>query len=100
LELRDHQWPDGTVVWTSPHGQTYTTRPGSKLLFPALCRPTAPAARRDVPDTANNRALAISRRNATRAQNSAKAINDERQHYEHAIQTEGQAAQRSRPPPF
>ncbi len=34
--------PDGTVVWTSPHGQTYTTHPGSRLLFPTLCKPTAP----------------------------------------------------------
>ena len=38
----DQQWPDGTVVWTSPHGQTYTTHPGSRILFPTLCRPTAP----------------------------------------------------------
>jgi hypothetical protein len=34
----------GTVVWTAPDGQTYTTRPGSLLLFPALCTPTAPVA--------------------------------------------------------
>ena len=38
---RDRQLPDATVVWTSPHGQTYTTHPGSRLLFPRLCRPTA-----------------------------------------------------------
>jgi hypothetical protein len=31
---------DGTIVWTSPSAQTYTTRPGSRLLFPALCPPT------------------------------------------------------------
>jgi hypothetical protein len=37
---RDQQWPDGTVIWTSPTGQTYFTRPGSRLLFPALCLPT------------------------------------------------------------
>jgi hypothetical protein len=34
---RDEQFPDGKVVWTSPTGQTYTTWPGSRLLFPALC---------------------------------------------------------------
>jgi hypothetical protein len=35
-------WLDGlrTIMWTSPSGQTYTTRPGSCLLFPALCLPT------------------------------------------------------------
>ena len=31
--------PDGTITWTSPNGQTYVTRPGSRLLFPALCLP-------------------------------------------------------------
>ena len=39
--LADRQHPDGTVVWTSPPGQSYTTHPGSRLLFPRLCRPTA-----------------------------------------------------------
>ena len=27
---RDRQLPDGTVVWTSPTGHTYTTHPGSR----------------------------------------------------------------------
>jgi hypothetical protein len=44
----DRQLPDGTVIWTSPNGQTYTTTPGSAILFPSLCRPTAPE-----PKTAN-----------------------------------------------
>ncbi|ORB59715.1 hypothetical protein BST47_30160, partial [Mycolicibacterium tusciae] len=38
----DQQLPDGTVIWTCPQRQTYTTYPGSRLLFPTLCRPTAP----------------------------------------------------------
>ena len=42
---RDQQVPDGTVEWTSPHGQTYTTHPGSRILFPTLCKPTAPVGR-------------------------------------------------------
>ena len=29
----DIQLPDGTVIWTSPSGRTYTTHPGSKLFF-------------------------------------------------------------------
>lgn len=37
---RDQQLPDGTLIWTSPGGQTYVTSPGSALLFPALCAPT------------------------------------------------------------
>ncbi|MHA7650968.1 hypothetical protein ACX9NE_16005 [Mycobacterium sp. ML4] len=43
----DEQHPDGTFFWTSPAGHTYTTRPGSRLLFLTLCLKTTelPAAR-------------------------------------------------------
>jgi len=37
---QDRQLPDGTVVWTTPAGQTYVTTPGSALLFPGLMAPT------------------------------------------------------------
>ena len=30
----DQQLPDGTVVWTSPAGRTYSTHPGSRIAFP------------------------------------------------------------------
>ena len=40
------QLPDGTVIFTLPHGQTYVTTPGSALLFPSLC---APIGELDVP---------------------------------------------------
>ena len=33
--------PDGTIIWTSPTGHTYTTPPGSSHLFPQLSEPTA-----------------------------------------------------------
>ena len=46
---RDQQQPDGTVIWTSPQGQTYTTHPGSRILFPTLCRPTAPVTKVHAP---------------------------------------------------
>ena len=38
---QDRQLPDGTLILTAPTGHTYTTHPGSKLLFPTLCQPTA-----------------------------------------------------------
>jgi hypothetical protein len=38
---RDQQLPDGTVILTSPSGQTNVTTPDSALLFPSLCLPTA-----------------------------------------------------------
>ena len=40
LGWHDRQYPDGTIIWTSPTGHTYTTHPGSRLLFPTLCKPT------------------------------------------------------------
>jgi len=42
----DHQYPDGTVVWTSPTGHTYITKPEGAHWFPALGQPTG------VPDVA------------------------------------------------
>ncbi|KKF01338.1 HNH endonuclease signature motif containing protein [Mycolicibacterium obuense] len=33
---RDRQLADGTIVWTSPAGHTYTTTPGGAALFPDL----------------------------------------------------------------
>ena len=29
----DVQLPDGTVIWTSPSGRKYITKPGSRLFF-------------------------------------------------------------------
>jgi hypothetical protein len=37
----DQQLPDGTIIWTTPSGATYTTHPGSRHLYPQLCEPTA-----------------------------------------------------------
>ncbi|AEV72285.1 protein of unknown function DUF222 [Mycolicibacterium rhodesiae NBB3] len=89
---RDEQHPDGTVVWTCPQGQTYTTYPGSRLLFPTLCRPTAPVTVRVTPDPdTTNRTLAMPRRTTTRAHNRSQAINDERRDNEHTIQAEAEA---------
>jgi hypothetical protein len=96
---QDRQHPDGTVIWTSPHGQTYTTHPGSRILFPDLCRPTAPVVHSDRPDTATpGRALAMPRRKQTRVNNRAQAINDERRH--NAPFAVERMAERNKPPPF
>ena len=96
---RDHQLPDGTVLWTCPQGQRYTTHPGSRLLFPSLCKPTAPVAVRETPTTnANTRGLAMPRRTTTRAQNRTHAITEERAHNQPLVDAE--AAERNRPPPF
>ncbi|MEV3904841.1 DUF222 domain-containing protein [Mycobacterium sp. NPDC050551] len=77
---RDQQHRDGTVIWTSPAGQTYTTRPGSALLFPYLCTPTAAAVFTPRPDDpCGERTAMMPTRQRTRAQNKAARVAAERQ---------------------
>ncbi len=79
---KDRQHPDGTIVWTSPTGHTYTTHPGSRLLFPALCKPTGTLWTGDPPQTpiSESRAAMMPRRTRTRTQSRAAYITRERQH--------------------
>ncbi len=81
LGWRDRQHPDGSVDWLSPAGQKFTTHPGSKLLFPSLCRATAPAVIDPSVDLVDDavRCLKMPRRKRTREQNRAAAIKAERQ---------------------
>lgn len=92
---RDRQHSDGTIEWTSRHGQTYTTHPGSRRLFPELCQPTAPATttRLDT-NTGQARTLKMPRRKQTRTQTRHNAITDERRRNQPHI------AERNKPPPF
>jgi hypothetical protein len=94
-EWRDEQHRDGTIVWTSPSGQKYLTRPGSRLLFPALCLPTgelstAPTAHRP----ASHRDLMMPTRRRTREQDRTHRIDTER-----ALNA-AHVAERNQPPPF
>jgi hypothetical protein len=85
---RDQQLPDGTVILTSPSGQTYVTTPGSALLFPNLCRPTrsltAPHADTAPLDRCGDRTAMMPKRRRTRAQNRAHQIATERRQNHHA----------------
>src|SRR5690625_857958 len=84
----DTQHPDGTIDWTSPTGHTYTTRPGSLLIFPTLCQPTRPPpATTPPPPPTTDRGLMMPTRQRTRTQNRHAAIQAER------------ALNRSRPTP-
>lgn len=96
LGWRDRQHPDGTVDWISPAGQKYTTHPGSRLLFPSLCRPTAPAVVDPSVELLDDaaRCLKMPRRKRTRKQNRADAIEAERR------RNQPYADERNRPPPF
>ncbi len=91
----DEQRPDGTVVWTSPSGQTYTTCPGGRLLYPSLCLPTgelptAPTVGRP----AGDRGIMMPKRRRTREQERAYRIDAER-----ALNA-AHVAERNNPPPF
>jgi hypothetical protein len=89
---RDRQLPDGTIIWTSPHGRTYTTEPGSKLLFPSLCLPTAAVTitseEAERARTQHNPGLTMPRRKRTRAQGRAQRITDDRRLNEAEAQAE------------
>jgi Domain of unknown function (DUF222) len=78
-QWRDEQYPDGTVVWTSPSGRKYVTRPGSLLLFPTLCLPTGelPAVAMGQPPSAQRGQMMPTRRR-TRKQDRARRIDAER----------------------
>ena len=101
----DQQLPDGTLVWTSPSGQTYVTTPGSALLFPSLCVPTEvlePAPRR--PRCAD-RAAMMPKRRRTRAQNRANYVAAERRQNRKARlhdqpREEARIIANDEPPPF
>jgi hypothetical protein len=83
---RDQQLPDGTVIWTSPSGQTYITTPAGAVLFPTLGVPTgALDTGGDLPRCAD-RAAMMPRRRRTRAQNRARYIATERQRNHQARQ--------------
>ena len=75
---RDRQLPDGTVIWTSPAGQTYVTTPGSALLFPTLCTPTATLDAIPVQPSHPDRTAKMPRRRNTRAHNRARYVAAER----------------------
>ncbi|MDW5610950.1 HNH endonuclease signature motif containing protein [Mycolicibacterium sp. D5.8-2] len=76
----DRQHPDGTITWTAPTGHTYTTHPGSRLLFPTLCQPTATLWTGEPPQIpqSQRRGAMMPRRRSTRAHNRAAYITAER----------------------
>jgi hypothetical protein len=78
----------------APGGQTYTTHPGSRLLFPTLCKPTAPVSAPADVAIEPNRGLMMPRRNNTRAHDRAKRNDAERE------LNDADVADRNTPPPF
>ncbi len=91
----DQQAPEGTLTWTSPTGQTYTTHPGSRLLFPSLCRSTGELATPPTiqPDS-GCRGLMMPLRKRTREQDRTRRIDAAR------ALNDAHIAERNKPPPF
>ena len=75
---RDTQLPDGTLIWTTPTGHTYTTVPGSRLFFPAWGVTTAALPPTAQPPPAECREKRMPTRSRTRAADVAARINAER----------------------
>jgi hypothetical protein len=75
----DIQLPDGTVIWISPTGRKYVTKPGSRLFFETWDTTTAdlPPPSIVVPNT-GDRGLMMPRRRRTRAAEYAAWIKAER----------------------
>jgi hypothetical protein len=104
---RDRQEPDGTVVWTSPTGHEYITKPSGSLYFPALDIPagtlTLPAS---MPLPKHNRGVMMPVRRRTRAEDRAarisweRGINEARIAAEAARHDERLAPNNNDPPPF
>ncbi len=92
---RDTQLPDGSVIWKSPTGKTYKTRPGSRIFFPAWNTTTAELPQQSVPVAQDsNRGVMMPKRQRTRATERTRRIHEER------ALNDTHVAERNRPPPF
>jgi hypothetical protein len=113
----DQQYPDGTVVVTSPTGQSYTTKPVSSLLFPGWnTESTASPPRGTPPRQPPGAGTQMAKRKRTRAQDHAYRIKAERarnaaliaaarnpapaNHQPHSWETTAPVADDDDPPPF
>lgn len=105
---RDSQLPDGTVVWTTPAGCTYDTKPGSRLLFPKWNTTTVGLPQLSTAPVSTNRGVMMPRRKRTRVKDRAYRIARERLHNAApdtpAVRAQHLLAQRiardDKPPPF
>jgi hypothetical protein len=77
---REQQFADGTIIWTSPSGRTYTTKPGGALFFPQLASPTEKltVAAGQSESSAPGRNLLMPARQRTRAAERAARVSWER----------------------
>lgn len=72
----DHQFPDGTVVWTAPTGHTYVTKPEGAHWYPKLGKPTGTPEVTEEPVRKPGRGYCMPKRKRTRAQERQQWAND------------------------
>jgi hypothetical protein len=101
---REKQLADGTLILTSPSGDTYVTTPGSALLFPALCRAVGgmPAAETDPPPAkyCADRSAMMPKRRRGRSQERAYRVATERRQNRDERMARAGPAPLDDPPPF
>jgi hypothetical protein len=103
----EQQLADGTLIFTSPAGQTYVTTPGSALLFPSLCHAVGgmPSPEADPPlDYCAARTAMMPKRRRTRAQDRAARVAAERRQNHTArkarAEAEAQVVRANAPPGY
>ncbi|WP_205878300.1 HNH endonuclease signature motif containing protein [Mycobacterium camsae] len=105
----EQQLADGTLILTSPAGDTHVTTPGSALLFPSLCHAVggmpAPEAQTPPQDYCAQRTAMMPQRRRTRTQDRAQRVAAERRaNHQTRIAahhtTDGPAPPDNEPPPF
>ncbi|MFV8319123.1 HNH endonuclease signature motif containing protein [Mycobacterium sp. 23] len=99
----EKQLADGTLILTSPGGDTHVTTPGSALLFPSLCHAVggmpAPEAQTPPTDYCAERTAMMPTRRRTRAQARAARVTAERR-ANHQARTTATGPPDNEPPPF
>ncbi|MDP7729899.1 HNH endonuclease signature motif containing protein [Mycobacterium sp. TY813] len=99
----EKQLADGTLILTSPGGDTHVTTPGSALLFPSLCHAVggmpAPEAQTPPADYCAERTAMMPTRRRTRTQARAARVAAERRANHHA-RTTATGPPDDEPPPF
>ncbi|GAA1666574.1 HNH endonuclease [Mycolicibacterium murale] len=91
----DSQAPDGTITITTPTGQTYTSKPASRLYFPTINTTSAPINTPPPTPTPPGKINHIpTYRKRNHARQRAYRINAERK------LNDGRVAEATRPPPF
>jgi hypothetical protein len=100
----DRQLGDGTVIWTSPTGHTYTTKPGGSLYFPVLATSTGDPVVVPARVPHPMRRVMMPKRKRPRAEETASRLTGERKRNAERLALErfraAQAINFREPPPF